>query len=44
MGALAITGIQHRDVIVFKTLRRFRLSTRVHQNGVFKNLHSGEGF
>ena len=35
--------IQHQDVVVFRTLR-FHSSTRVQQNGVFKNLHSGERF
>ena len=43
MGACALTGNQHRDVIVFKRTRVFMLhpSTRVEQNGVFRNLHWG---
>jgi len=43
MRVCAFTGNQHRDVIVFKNLR-FHASRRVQQNGVFKNLHSGERF
>ena len=43
MGACAFTGIQLRDVIVFKENPRFHPSTRV-QNEVFKDLRAGEGF
>ena len=43
MRACSFTGIQHRDVIVFKENLRFHPSTPVH-NGVFKDIHAGEGF
>ena len=42
MGACAFTGIQHYDVIVFKNC--FHPTTRVQQNGFFKNLYSEERF
>ena len=41
--ACALTGVHHRDVIVFKNVC-FHPSTRVQQNGVFENLFSGERF
>lgn len=40
--ACSFTGIQHRDVIDFKENLRFHPSTPVH-NGVFKDIHAGEG-
>ena len=41
-GACAFTGIHHYDVIVF--IDCFHPTTRVQQNGFFKNLYSEERF
>ena len=41
--ACALTGVQHRDVIVFKNAC-FHPSTRVQQNCVFEHLYSGKHF
>ena len=37
----ALTGVHHRDVIVFKNVC-FHPSTRIQQNSVFEHLYSGE--
>ena len=39
-----IGWIQHRDVFFFYKLLRFNSSTRIEEDGVFQNLHSGEHF